>query len=160
MWRCGMLLLGICSGLMVAGGVFTVLLVLGLVPRFAGKTHTGSKILTYESAVVVGCITGGILSAFPLEELLTELVYVNDCFQTFFWNGFAKSALAGGGFFGGCFVGCVALAIAEMLDSIPIFARRIGFREGVGVAVIAVAVGKVLGSLVYFGTGICWSVFR
>ena len=41
-------------------------------------------------------------------------------------------------------------AIAEMLDSIPIFARRIAFRQGLGVAVLAVAAGKVAGSLVYF----------
>ncbi len=42
------------------------------------------------------------------------------------------------------------MAIAEMLDSIPIFARRIGFRHGLGIAVIAMALGKMAGSLFYF----------
>ena len=33
-------IMGISSGLMVSAGVFTVLFVVGLVPRFAGRTNT------------------------------------------------------------------------------------------------------------------------
>lgn len=147
----GMGLIGIFSGLMVSGGVFTALLALGLVPRFAGKTHTANKVLTYESVVVTGCITGGLLSVFPIGELLADSIYKFVFFRSTLWSVIADGVMAGGGFFGGCFVGCVALAIAEMLDSIPIFARRVGFKKGLGIAVLAVAVGKVVGSLVYFG---------
>ncbi len=154
MEQLGMLLLGIACGLMVSGGVFTALLALGLVPRFAGKTHTGNKILTYESAVVAGCITGGILSALPVREILTGMVNVKVFLQNLLVDAVWQGLLTGSGFFAGCFVGCVALAIAEMLDSIPIFARRIRFREGVGIAVLVVAVGKVVGSLIYFGAEI------
>lgn len=57
------------------------------------------------------------------------------------------------GLFIGMFVGCLALAIAEMLDSIPIFARRTSFRHGLGTAVLAVAVGKLVGSFYYFWQG-------
>ena len=42
------------------------------------------------------------------------------------------------------------LAIAEMLDSIPIFARRSKFRHGIGIAIFCMALGKTLGSLLYF----------
>jgi len=146
----GMGILGIFSGLMVSGGVFTALLALGLVPRFAGKTHTANKILTYESAVVCGCTVGGILSVLPVETFLHEFLYSVTFFQTIFRDCLSTLLITVSGFLAGCFVGCVALAIAEMLDSIPIFARRIGFRKGLGVAVLAVAVGKTAGSLVYF----------
>ena len=54
------------------------------------------------------------------------------------------------GLFAGIFVGCLALAIAEMLDSIPILTRRIGFRHGLGLMVISIAMGKAVGSLLYF----------
>lgn len=54
------------------------------------------------------------------------------------------------GIFSGIFVGCLALALAEMIDSIPIFARRMGFRHGIGVAVISTALGKLCGSVLYF----------
>ena len=144
-------ILGVFSGLMVSGGVFTALLALGLVPRFAGKTRTANRILTYESAVVCGCIIGGLLSVFPTEAYLAKFVYGFAIFRTLLWEVVSGVLIAASGFFAGCFVGCVALAIAEMLDSIPIFARRIGFRQGLGIAVLSVAIGKSVGSLVYFG---------
>ena len=56
------------------------------------------------------------------------------------------------GLFAGMFIGCLALAIAEMLDSIPIFARRISFRHGLGWAILGMAAGKICGSLFYFAT--------
>lgn len=147
----GIGILGLFCGLMVSGGVFTALLALGLVPRFAGKTHTADHILTYESAVVSGCIIGGLLGVLQIKDYLNAFLYESPFFQSSLWAIITGGLLSGGGFFSGCFVGCVALAIAEMLDSIPIFARRIGFRKGVGVAVLSVAVGKVVGSLLYFG---------
>ena len=61
-----------------------------------------------------------------------------------------KAAEALTGLFAGIFVGCLALAIAEMLDSIPILTRRIGFRHGLGLMVISIAMGKAVGSLLYF----------
>lgn len=146
----GIGILGLFCGLMVSGGVFTALLALGLVPRFAGKTHTANHILTYESAVVSGCIIGGLLGALRIKDYLDVFLYGFSFFQSRMWEVLTGGLLSGGGFFSGCFVGCVALAIAEMLDSIPIFARRIGFRRGVGVAVLVVAIGKVVGSLIYF----------
>lgn len=148
----GISVLGLFCGLMVSGGVFTALLALGLVPRFAGKTHTADRILTYESAVVCGCIAGGLVGALQMQVFLRELIYKggNAILASKIWPWISDGILSTGGFFSGCFVGCVALAIAEMLDSIPIFARRIGFRRGVGVTVLAVAIGKIVGSLVYF----------
>ena len=59
------------------------------------------------------------------------------------------------GLFAGMFIGCLALAIAEMLDSIPIFTRRISFRHGIGLAILTMAAGKLCGSLFYF-----WSEFH
>ncbi len=152
MWmsNIGMVLLGGTFGLVVSGGVFTALLALGLVPRFAGKTHTANKILSYESAVVCGCIFGGVVSAYPFPQLLQKYVFGLSFFTTDTWLCFSAAILAFCGFFAGCFVGCVALAIAEMLDSIPIFARRVRFRKGLGIAVLAIALGKVLGSIIYF----------
>jgi len=48
-----------CSfGLLAAAGVFTVLAAVGLVPRFAGKTHTGKKVILYEEMVIAGTIIG------------------------------------------------------------------------------------------------------
>ncbi len=143
-------LLGATCGLMISGGVFTALLALGLVPRFAGKSHTANHILTYETAVVSGCVMGGVVSVFPVWEYLGNSLYRIKFFDTTVWAVIADICMAGGGFYAGCFVGCLALAIAEMLDSIPIFARRIKFTEGLGIVIVMVAIGKTVGSLLYF----------
>ena len=93
-------MLGISFGGLSSAGVFTVLIAVGLIPRFAGKTHTSRHVFLYEEMVVAGAIAG-----------------------------------------------CI---IAEMLDSIPIFARRISLRHGIGLAVLSMAAGKVAGSVFYF----------
>jgi len=141
---------GSSFGLMTAGGVFTVLLAVGLIPRFAGKTHTGKKVLVYENMVILGTLTGDVLSLFDRYSQLEELAVVRLGMSWRLWNMLAQIVLILFGIFAGIFVGSLAMAIAEMLDSIPIFARRIGFRHGLGIAVIAMALGKMAGSLLYF----------
>lgn len=141
--------LGCSFGLMTAGGVFTVLLAVGLIPRFAGKTHTGKKVFLYENMVVLGTIAGNVMSVFDQYGSLADLAEAVGL-SGMLWKGIALVMIAGFGIFAGIFIGSLAMAIAEMLDSIPIFARRIGFRHGLGIAVSAMALGKLVGSLFYF----------
>lgn len=142
-------ILGAAAGFTVSGGVFTALLAVGLIPRFAGKTHTGRHILLYEEMVVCGSIFGAIISVFFPFIRIFEWVNVNAVLQKI--HSFAAPVFLGiYGLFAGIFVGCLALAIAEMLDTIPIFARRTKFRHGVGIAVLCMAIGKTMGSLIYF----------
>lgn len=144
---------GICFGLFVSGGVITVLLSVGLIPRFAGKTHTNSKVFLYEEMVVLGTLMGNILTIFPqCKQFGVWMLSLPVLGGVWSWIALLLVIMYGG--FAGIFVGCLALAIAEMLDSIPIFARRISFRHGLGIAVTAMAFGKVCGSLLYFAAGI------
>jgi len=66
------------------------------------------------------------------------------------WDGLGNGLITFFGLFSGMFVGCLALAIAEMLDSIPIFTRRISLRHGIGLVGLSMAAGKLMGALVYF----------
>ncbi len=138
-----LIIAGLSSGLLISCGVFTVLFVIGLIPRFAGKTQTAQKVIWYEESVIGGTCIGGILSVF------FEGVY------TFQWLSQSGQilALSISGIFAGTFVGCLALAIGEMLNTIPIFSRRIGFRHGLGLAISSMALGKFVGSLYYFLAG-------
>lgn len=135
---------GASFGLMAAAGVFTVLIAVGLVPRFAGRTDTANHILFYEDCVVFGTITGMLFSVFEKMHPYSKLILMHISIP-------AEIII---GFFTGCFVGCLALSIAEMLDSIPIFARRIRLRWGIGIAILAAAFGKMSGALLYFLRGI------
>lgn len=135
-------------GLLSSGGVFTVFVTVGLVPRFADKTHTAHKILLYENSIVAGAILGCIFSVYP--DFFTEMIGLTAgvCFPN--WGTWAKWILAVFGIFAGMFVGCFAIAIAEMLNTIPIFTRRISLGKGAGIVMLALALGKTVGALLYF----------
>ena len=141
---------GLGFGLLSSAGVFTVLVAVGLIPRFAGKTHTANKIFIYEEMVVFGALSGCIISVF------TEYCQIGAYLNHRLPNSQSLLTILGTavlvivGLFCGMFTGCLALAIAEMLDSIPIFARRISFRHGIGLAVISLVFGKFCGSILYF----------
>ncbi len=135
-------IMGFSSGLLVSAGVFTVLFVVGLVPRFAGKTNTARYELLYEECIIFGSVIACILSVFPVKgslgALMTHVSFLGQMFLIVI------------GIFAGIFVGCLAIALAEVLDGIPIFARRIKLKMGLDIAIFSVAIGKLTGSLIYF----------
>lgn len=135
-------IMGISSGLMVSAGVFTVLFVVGLVPRFAGRTDTAWCEIFYEECLIFGAVLADVLSVFPIKGSLGSSP-----------NLLLTGLLVLIGVFAGIFVGCLSIALSEVLDGIPIFARRIRLKMGVSIAVLMVAVGKIAGSIVYFVNG-------
>ena len=135
-------IIGISSGIMVSAGVFTVLFVVGLVPRFAGRTDTARCELFYEECLIFGAVLADVLSVFPIRRSLGSGPHI-----------LLTVLLMMIGIFAGIFVGCLSIALAEVLDGIPIFARRVKLKMGVSIAVLAVALGKIAGSLVYFVNG-------
>jgi stage V sporulation protein AB len=142
--------LGFSFGILAAAGVFTVLVAVGLVPRFAGKTHTANKALLYEEMVIAGTIIGCFLSVFERYSLIGNFFRERFSPLLSIWEAAGTVMLTLFGLFSGMFIGCLALAIAEILDSIPIFARRFSFRHGLGIAILAMAAGKLAGALFYF----------
>lgn len=142
---------GLGFGTLASSGVFTVLVAVGLVPRFAGKTHTSRYVLLYEEMVVLGTITGCLISIFPEYLQLGRVLRETTPQWSNVWDVLGNMIMLAGGLFCGMFVGCLALAIAEMLDSIPIFARRVSLRHGTGIVILSIAIGKLIGALLYFG---------
>lgn len=135
-------IIGISSGIMVSAGVFTVLFVVGLVPRFAGRTDTARCELFYEECLIFGAVLADVISVFPIKGSLGSCPDILLTVLLIFI-----------GMFAGIFFGCLSIALAEVLDGIPIFARRVKLKMGVSIAVLAVALGKIAGSLVYFMNG-------
>ena len=54
------------------------------------------------------------------------------------------------GILGGIFVGCWAMALAEMLNVFPIFIRRMKIIKSVPYLILGTAVGKTVGALLFF----------
>ena len=53
----------------------------------------------------------------------------------------------------GIFVGCIAVALAEILNTFPILFRRLYINRGLSWVMIAMAFGKLAGSMYYFFCG-------
>ena len=103
-----------------------------MISDFADRTHTGEHVLLYEDAVSVGGILGNIFFLFQVS------VPGAGWFLPVF------------GLLAGIFTGCWAMALAEMLEVFPIFVRRIKLLRCIPWAILGTAIGKGVGSLIFF----------
>ena len=125
-------IIGLSSGFIVAGGVMALSIGLGIFTRYAGITHTGKRVRLYEDAVLLGGIAGDIMTVYKVSVPLGSvgLAVMGVCF--------------------GIFVGSWILALAEIVNIFPVFFRRMGVTKGTSLVILAIAAGKVLGSLMHF----------
>lgn len=127
--------IGLCSGIIIAGGIAGLMIGLSIVPRYAGITRTADYILLYEDATLLGAVFGVVTFLFKIPLPL------------------GPAFLAAYGFFSGIFLGGWILALAEMADVFPIFCRRIRFSQGLSIVILCVALGKSVGSLLFYYLG-------
>ena len=136
-----LMLVGFCSGTGVAAGTFAFLLVIRVIPRMIKKAKLEHKIVFIENVVMRGLIFGTILSLYSWKK-------------KWIFALLGRSILTIFGLSAGIFVGCLAVALAEILDTFPIFFRRLGIKESFAKWMIFVmAMGKMIGSLFYFLAG-------
>lgn len=124
--------LGLAFGLAISAGLFAFLIGLGVVSDFADRTHTGKYVTLYEDFIVVGGILGNMFWVYQVDFLRGSWL------------------LLGFGLLSGIFVGCWSMALADILNIFPIFIRRAKVTTGLSWLVVGMALGKSLGSLLYF----------
>ncbi len=127
--------IGLSAGVVAAGGLFSFIVELGVVADFADRTHTGDKILFYEDCTALGGILGNLWYVFGLR------------IPAGMWG------LAVFGLFAGIFVGCWAMALAEILNVFPVFLRRAKIVRYLTVFIISIAAGKGIGACLFFAKG-------
>lgn len=125
-------IIGFASGSVIAGGMFSFLIGLGLISIFADRTHTGKQILLYEDAISLG---GILFNAFFIYQIRIPA---------------GEVFLGALGLFSGIFVGCWAMALADILNVFPIFIRRLALVKAIPYLIIGLSLGKTAGALVYF----------
>lgn len=124
---------GLAAGAAVSAGTFAFLIVIGVIPRMIGKCNRAAETLHFENAIICGGIFGTLMSVFPQISLpLGPLL------------------LCAYGLSAGIFVGCIAVALAEILNTFPIMFRRMNLKRGLFWAMCAMAAGKCTGSFFYF----------
>lgn len=126
------ILVGFGAGSMLAGGLVAFISVIGVVPLMSYRTKTKHHAKLYENAIAVGSISGAILTMWPV------IIKIPPLFIVIFSFAF------------GNFVGVLIIALAEVLDVMPILDRRIKIKKGISLIVYAFAAGKLVGALYYY----------
>lgn len=135
------IIVGLCAGVGIAAGTFAFLLVIRVIPRMVQKAKLEHRVIYIENIVFRGIMFGTILSLFSWKK-------------KWLFSLLGKTVLTIFGISAGIFVGCLAVALAEILDTFPIFFRRIHLKEEYGEGLLFVmALGKMIGSLFFFLTG-------
>lgn len=119
-------------GIAVGGGVIALFIVLDMVPRLAQLTSSYDKVHWYEGAMIGGSLLGTMSD---------------------FWNWRISSGPVvelGVGLFDGIFVGMLAAALTEVLNVLPILAKRLQMTHYLFGLLMAMVCGKVAGSLFDF----------
>lgn len=127
-----LIIIGFSSGTIVAGGIFAFIAVIGVVPRLAQRTKTIKFIRLYEDFIILGGIFG------CLYLFIDYYLPVGTLISCFFL------------FCVGVFVGCLAVSLAEVFNVVPVFMRRTRLKNGLGIFITVLALGKAFGSLAYF----------
>lgn len=126
-------ILGLIFGASLAAGVVALITSLGIIPRMVGKSATAAHILLYENILMIGAILGNIVNIFPVVlptmGSLTTIPF---------------------GIFSGIFVGCLAAALAEVIQVWPIIFRRSNLKRGLNFIMPCFAFGKLAGGLFFF----------
>lgn len=125
------ILFGAGAGAGLAGGFFALLIALGILSRLAYLTQTSRYIWLYEMVVCLGGIFGTMWYLYGWKipaGLIGLFIY---------------------GISAGIFVGAWAMALTEVIDTIPIFMRRISLKKGMIAIVWALAIGHSAGSFAH-----------
>ena len=124
--------IGLASGAAIAAGVFSFIISVGVVPRIIGKSRTAADIIAYENTVILGGTVGSMVSLFTPG----------------LFGGIWSVMLFG--LSAGIFTGCLAVALAEILNTFPIMFRRFGIKEGLTWIMFSMALGKMAGALYFY----------
>ncbi len=124
-----LIVIGLSGGIAVGSGFVAFLTLLGVAPRMTQLTKTERFVRHYIWALVIGTQVGTWISMYDVSIDQSSL-----------W-------LVPLGFIAGCFIGMLAAALTEVLNVIPIISKRVGVYDRIAILLMALALGKVCGSL-------------
>lgn len=124
-----MCLLAISGGALVGTAAAAFITILAIIPRLAQVSNTPNKIGLYENIVSLS------MTFVSLSTLMEWSIKVN-----------SRIILILIGFTLGIFIGLLASALAEVLNVMPVLFRRVKIYKYITVVLIAVALGKMIGS--------------
>ena len=77
---------GLCGGAVVAVALAAFIIELGIIPRFAGITHTANHIFLYENCLMLGSFLGNLIYIYHLSVPFGKIFC--RCYRVFLWDVF------------------------------------------------------------------------
>lgn len=124
--------IGLGGGAAVGLALIAFVTTLGVVTRLAILTRTSWAVRAYGWAVLLGGMAGSLLPQLAMGAGLPAVVELP--------LGLAL----------GTFTGMIAASLTEVLDVMPVMGKRLELGPAVRFLVLALALGKMAGSLVYW----------
>ncbi|MGL6174128.1 MAG: stage V sporulation protein AB [Cellulosilyticaceae bacterium] len=123
---------GFGAGVVLSTGIVSFISMIGIIPRLLSEPKIRSHYLAAGTAASLGIITGTIFYTWniyiPIPNVLIGIFSVAY----------------------GMFIGCLAVALTEVLDVLPIMQRRLKLKKGLHLIIIALSMGKLVGTLYYW----------
>lgn len=139
----GLFLLGGAAGIATSAGLMAILITLGVIPRIMGRMQLAENVFLIETMLTIGGVAGCVLS-FGMGNWTLGLGHKGIA-------GILGQLLLGVyGIGAGVFVGCQAIALAEILNIFPIMFRRMKLQIGLPVILLVMAAGKIVGAWISF----------
>lgn len=124
---------GATAGGATAAGTFAFIMIIGVVPRLVAKLKRAKDTQAFENAITLGGVAGSVVSVFTERRV-----------------PFGWPLLLVFGVSAGIFVGGIAVALAEILNTFPILFRRLHIKRGLFWVMTSLALGKFCGALYFF----------
>lgn len=125
-----LIVIGTSAGVIVGNAVAAFITLLQIVPRLIQNSDTFLFVKWYERSLILG------MTLFSLVYFLGFSFKLNPCITIII------------GVFIGAFIGIFSSALAEVLNVIPVLTKKLELKEYVFYLLIAIGLGKVIGSLV------------
>lgn len=123
-------ILGVAGGLAVGSGLVALLIVFDLIPRLAQLANAYRLSVWFETAIISGSLYWTFADFMEWRLWLPPPLF-----------------LSGAGLFDGIFVGMLAAALTEVMNVLPILAKRMQLSRFMVALVMAMVLGKTFGSL-------------
>lgn len=122
--------IGIGGGILEGAGLAAFIALLDIIPRLAQLTKTNRFVRTYETVITISavCISFSLFIKLSLNLNKYFLIPIGLCF--------------------GIYIGLLAGALAEVLNVLPVLERRLGIKKYVYYPIVAISLGKIVGSLI------------
>lgn len=127
-----LIFIGFSVGSAIALAIAAFIVSVGAVTKMAVITGTEKFTNIYEMTILAGIMAGTIPIIFDFEFHINPI-----------WLNIP-------GLFSGMFIGIVAISLVEIINVFPIMKQRTRLTKGLKYLIIAIALGKMIGSIIYW----------